>query len=89
MRSFVKTPEQIEADKARMAVARAQLLQMPSGVGMTCGACGHFADLPAFITTPVFGELPRNQFQCPACKHAFTREHRQGWIELRPCAAML
>lgn len=84
--SWEKTDEERAAE---IAAARAQLLLMPSGVGMTCGACGHFGDLPTFISTPIFGDLPRNQFQCPACRHAFTRENRKGWIELRPCAAML
>jgi hypothetical protein len=80
-----KTDEQRAVE---MAAARAMLVKMPSGIGMTCGKCGHFGDMPEFIATPVYGDLPVGQFQCPACQHAFTRENRKGWIELRPCTAM-
>jgi hypothetical protein len=46
-----------------------------SGVGMSCGRCGHFDDMARFTATAVFGELPRNQFQCPACGWAVERKH--------------
>jgi hypothetical protein len=74
----------------QIEAARAMLATMAtSGIGMTCGACGHFDDLSRFVSTPVYGDLPVNQFQCPACKHAFRRQSRQGWIELQPVGAML
>ena len=74
----------------QIEAARAMLATMAtSGIGMTCGACGHFDDISRFVATPVYGELPVNQFQCPACKHAFQRQSRQGWIELQPVGAML
>jgi transposase len=37
---------------------------------LVCGQCGHHDDLMAFTTTPVFGDLPPGQFQCPVCSHA-------------------
>lgn len=40
---------------------------------MTCGWCGHRADLDEFTRTPVGGDLPKNTFQCPACGRAFER----------------
>ena len=76
-RDWTKTPEEIEAEDARMAEARRRLaIAAPSGgVGMTCGKCGHFDAFDRFIATPIFGELPRNQFQCPACGWAVERKH--------------
>ena len=75
-RDWTKTPEEIEAENARMAEARTRLRKMDaSGMGMSCGACGHFDDMARFTATAVFGELPRNQFQCPACGWAVERRH--------------
>lgn len=34
--------------------------------------CGHEADYEDFQSTPVSGELPRGEFQCPACRRAWT-----------------
>lgn len=42
---------------------------------ITCGKCGHEADIDEWTTTPVSGKLPRNTFQCPQCKLAFERKH--------------
>jgi hypothetical protein len=73
---WTKTPEEIEAEKAQMAEALIRLGKMAaSGVGMSCGRCGHFDDMARFTATAVFGELPRNQFQCPACGWAAERKH--------------
>ena len=75
-RDWTKTPEEIDAEDARMAEARVRLQTIAaSGVGMSCGACGHFDDMARFTATAVFGELPRNQFQCPACGWAVERKH--------------
>jgi ssDNA-binding Zn-finger/Zn-ribbon topoisomerase 1 len=41
-------------------------------VNVTC-KCGHVADLDEFCRTPVFGELPKGEYQCPACGYAFKR----------------
>ncbi|MHC1696875.1 MAG: hypothetical protein AB9919_02175 [Geobacteraceae bacterium] len=41
--------------------------------------CGFCADLDDFCRTPVFGELPYGQYQCPSCGYAWRRkesEHR-------------
>jgi len=53
---------------------------------LTC-TCGHTADLDAFTTTPVYGQLPKNTFQCPACRRAIERRmgkpilHPSGWVQ--------
>lgn len=47
-------------------------------INITCG-CGHTDDLLNFTRTPVFGDLPPGQFQCPSCGAAWRRresEHR-------------
>ena len=36
---------------------------------LTCG-CGHRADMFDFCHTPVYGDLPPGQFQCPKCNQA-------------------
>jgi|GEM_PF-2424285 len=49
-----------------------------SWINVTC-QCGHTAGLDEFCRTPVFGELPAGQFQCPACGISWQRkesEHR-------------
>lgn len=96
-----KTPEEIEAKAARMDEARARLQKMASsGVGLSCGACGHFDDMARFTATSVFGELPRNQFQCPACGWSVERKHGKptvypsgfvapGEVTLEPVGARL
>lgn len=33
--------------------------------------CGHEADYDEFRKTPLAGELPRDHFQCPACRRAW------------------
>lgn len=38
-----------------------------------CGHCGHVADLDEFCRTPIYGELPKGEHQCPACGVAFKR----------------
>lgn len=42
---------------------------------ITCGGCGHVGDFEGFVSTPVYGELPKNTFQCPACGLAIERRH--------------
>ena len=81
--SWTKSPEELASEAAQMSEARRRLGKMAeSGVGMSCGGCGHFDDLARFTTTTVFGELPRNQFQCPACGWAV--ERRMGQATVRP-----
>jgi hypothetical protein len=50
---------------------RAKLL----GMSITCGKCGHDADIEAWTHTPVAGELPPGTYQCPECRVAFQRRH--------------
>ena len=38
---------------------------------LTCGKCGHQADMFDFCATPVYGALPPGQYQCPGCGTAF------------------
>lgn len=40
---------------------------------LSCGKCGHVADIEEFCHTPIMGTLPAGQYQCPACKYAFQR----------------
>ncbi|GEM_PF-2263814 len=40
---------------------------------LICGSCGHQADLDRFTRTPVYGEPPKNVYQCPACAKAIER----------------
>lgn len=82
------TPEARAAEQAKMGAAREWLRKMgASGIGMTCGACGHFDDLAQFTRTAVFGDLPRGHFQCPACGWSVERTqgqpmvHRSGFVE--------
>ncbi|WP_193214968.1 hypothetical protein [Luteolibacter marinus] len=42
----------------------------PCGCRINC-RCGHSADFMEFRTAPVTGELPRNHYQCPACRRAW------------------
>lgn len=44
-----------------------------SWVTLTCGHCGKASAYSAWCKTPVFGELPDSEFQCPNCQRAFTR----------------
>lgn len=47
-----------------------------------CCPCGHQADLEQFRCTPIAGELPRDHYQCPACRRAWkveTGPPRIGW----------
>ncbi len=48
-----------------------------------CGNCDYVGDIEEFSSTPIFGELPHDTFQCPACNFAIKRQPR-GWrsIEL-------
>ncbi len=39
---------------------------------LTCGFCGHLAPLDQFCETAT-GPLPRNVYQCPACRRAIER----------------
>ncbi len=38
---------------------------------ITCGYCGHNAELGLFCTTPIGGPLPPSHYQCPQCKRAW------------------
>ncbi len=100
-RSWTKRPEEIEAERARIAENLRCLGKMAeSGMGMTCGQCGHFDDISRFTATVVSGELPRNHFQCPVCGWAVERRQERGKVypsgfvmpgevALVPCAAVL
>lgn len=41
---------------------------------LTCGSCGHTADLDEFCRTPIAGDLPKGHFQCPSCRTAWQRK---------------
>lgn len=46
--------------------------------------CGYMGAYDEFCFTPVFGELPRGEFQCPACKQAWTvrdvKHEKYNWV---------
>lgn len=69
-----RPPEEMALEREKMAEARRRLERMAeSGIGISCGGCGHFDDASKFTTTAVFGELPPGQFQCPKCGWAVER----------------
>ncbi len=43
---------------------------------ITCGHCQKASACELWFVTPVGGELPHGEYQCPACGRAFRREHR-------------
>ena len=45
---------------------------------ITCGQCGHKANLESWTSTPFNGELPQGTYQCPNCRYAFKRQAEQG-----------
>jgi len=47
---------------------------------ITCGSCGHTADLIQFRNTTVCGELPHGHYQCPKCHIAWTIRRPPGWV---------
>jgi transposase len=48
---------------------------------ITCGDCGHVADINDWTRTAVYGDLPRNHYQCPNCGTAFERKVGAGkWL---------
>lgn len=42
---------------------------------ITC-KCGHTASFDEFTRTPVYGDLPPGDFQCPKCQTAWSRRER-------------
>ena len=40
---------------------------------MSCPKCEQVSNFDAMCRTPINGWLPRGQFQCPQCGHAFRR----------------
>jgi len=49
---------------------------------MSCGKCGHDADVDEWTKTPVRGDLPYGTYQCPKCGFAFKRH--QGPSKVYP-----
>ena len=45
---------------------------------LTCGQCGHAADIDQFCNTPLNGPLPKNTYQCPSCHYAVEIRAGQG-----------
>ncbi len=37
--------------------------------------CGHETSMDEFCRTPVFGELPAGQYQCPSCGFAWGKKY--------------
>ncbi len=46
-----------------------------SAFTVTCGHCSHHGELAVFTATPLRGDLPPGQFQCPSCKRAWRIVH--------------
>lgn len=42
-------------------------------MNITC-KCGHTDSFDAFCSTPMYGQLPPGQYQCPACGIAWKRQ---------------
>ena len=51
---------------------------MSAYVPTITGPCGHTAPFDEWTRTPVSGDLPPGQFQCPVCGRAF-RRHGIGY----------
>lgn len=47
-------------------------------MNMTCGKCGHEADIDLWTETPIAGRLPHGVYQCPKCHFAFERRQAPG-----------
>ena len=69
-------------------------------MNITCGACGKTADLDAWTSRPISGDLPKDTFQCPHCNQAFIRHLGKpevypngfimpGPVSLVPCSSRL
>lgn len=58
-----------------MSASTAERIANSGNVAMTC-ECGYADTVEAFSTTPIFGELPRGEFQCPVCKQAIKLQVR-------------
>jgi DNA-directed RNA polymerase subunit RPC12/RpoP len=63
-------------------------------IQITCAHCGKPSGFTAWTTTSIFGDLPKDEFQCPKCSHAFARRRTgREWfypqIELVPIATRL
>lgn len=50
---------------------------MISMCSITC-RCGHEADFEEFQRTPVGGDTPRGQYQCPKCNRRWTYHQAPG-----------
>lgn len=48
-------------------------------LSITCGKCGHVADMDEWTRRPVSGELEVGVFQCPKCNYAFKRQPGGAW----------
>lgn len=75
-----------------------------SGMNVTCGKCGHTADIDQWTRTEIAGRLPIGHFQCPSCHFAFRKcettpgqtfraggssMYIPGKIELVPCQPVM
>ena len=47
---------------------------------LSCGRCGHQADLDDWCSTPISGPLPKNTYQCPNCRTAIERRATPGTL---------
>jgi hypothetical protein len=41
---------------------------------VTCGKCGHTAEIEEWQNAKISGQLPAGMFQCPECGFAFERK---------------
>lgn len=61
-------------------------LSTEAAITITCGACGEVSGWAGWYETPIGGELPPGQLQCPKCRRAWkrapvvgNRDHRGEW----------
>ena len=47
---------------------------------MKCGFCGAVAPLDDYCRTPIYGELPRNVYQCPSCRRAVEKRYGKATV---------
>lgn len=65
---------------------KAAALSTEAGITITCGACGQVSGWAGWYQTPICGELPPGQLQCPQCRRAWRRarvidyhDHQGKW----------
>lgn len=71
-------PDKAAQDERRCLMTITEYLDGGELVRITCGHCRQSSGYSAWTSTPVSGELPSGEYQCPKCGVAFRRERYDG-----------